>query len=234
MNTNLFESWAKFGEIHGTTKIKTRYMGVCFLLINKEKIIFKSQQMATIQEIMLQDTTDLVKEKSGSDTILKITTSFEQNFAFCVALAGSKRPDNYRTTQLYSFLLTLEGVKGKSEQQILDKLKSMIQVSPRISITVLKEVLGVESSFFYQNIYNLAAQLGLTVDGDYLKVDKISVSEFIKGLNNYFQLGISEEKLIEDKFSCPYCGSPTKPDAKFCTHCGTNLIKEEENKKNHE
>ncbi|MFX1445853.1 MAG: zinc ribbon domain-containing protein [Promethearchaeota archaeon] len=234
MNTYLFESWAKFGKIHGTSKVRTRNLRLCFLLINKEKIIFKSQQMAIIQEIVLRDITDLVKGKSGSDVVLKITTSNEQKFMICVALAGSKKPDNYGTTQLYSFLLNLEGIKGKSDQLIIDKLRSMFQVSPRINITVLKEVLGVETSLFYQNIYKLAAQLGLTVDGDYLKVDKTLVSEFIKKLNESFQLGISEEKLSEDKFSCPYCGSPIKSSAKFCTHCGTNLVKEEENEKNHE
>ena len=201
MDTYLFESWAKFGKIHEGTKIKAqaRRLHVCFLLLNKEKIIFKSQQMATIQEMLLRDISTLVKERSGSVDYLKIITSAKQCFAFCVALAGSKKPDNYGTNQLYSLLLKLEGVKGKSEQQVIDKLKSMIQVSPRINITVLKEVLGVESSIFYQNIYNLAAQLELTIDGDYLKVDKISVSEFIRGLNEYFKLGISDETLVEGK-----------------------------------
>lgn len=226
MDTYLFESWAKFGEIHGAIKIKTRRLSVCFLLLNKEKLIFKSQQMIIIQEILLRDITTLVKERSGSDNYLKIITSAKQCFAFCVALAGSKKPDNYRTSQLYSLLLNLEGVKGKSEQQVIDKLKSMIQVSPRINITVLKEVLGVESSIFYQNIYNLAAQLEITIDGDYLKVDKISVSEFIRGLNEYFKLGISDEMLIQEKLSCPYCGSLIKLNDKFCTQCGTTLVKD--------
>ena len=173
---------------------------------------------------MLRDITSLDKERSGN--YLKIITSANQCFAFCVVLAGTKNQDNYGTRQLYSLLLNLEGVKGKGEQQVIDKLKSMIQVSPRINITVLKEVLAVESSIFYQNIYNLAAKLDIIVDGDYLKVDKIPVSEFIKGLNEYFNLGISDEMLIEGKLSCPYCGAPIKLNAKFCTQCGTTLVKD--------
>ena len=102
----------------------------------------------------------------------------------------------------------------------------MIQVSPRININVLKEVLAVESSIFYQNIYNLAAKLDIIIDGDYLKVDKIPVSEFIKGMNEYFNLGISDEMLAEGKLSCSYCGAPIKLNAKFCTQCGTTLIKD--------
>ena len=224
MDTYLFESWAKFGKIHEGIKIKAqkRRLRVCFLLLNKEKFIFKSQQMATIQEILLRDISSLVKERS----YLKIITNAQECFAFCVALASSKKPDFYGTSQLYSLLLNLEGVKIKTEQQIIDKLKSMIQVSPRININVLKEVLAVESSIFYQNIYNLAAKLDIIVDGDYLKVDKIPVSEFIKGLNEYFNLGISDKMLIEGKLSCPYCGAPIKLNAKFCTQCGTTLVKD--------
>ena len=222
MDTYLFESWAKFGEIHGARKIKTSRLRMCFLLLNTEKLIFKSQQMIKIQEILLRDITTLVIERSGN--YLKIITSAQQCFAFCVVLAGTKNEDNYGTRQLYSLLLNLEGVKGKSEQQVIDKLKSMIQVSSRINITVLKEVLEVESSIFYQNIYNLAAQLELTVDGDYLKVDKISVSDFIRGLNEYFKLGISDEMLVGEKLSCPFCGSPIKLNTKFCTQCGTTLV----------
>lgn len=226
MDEYLFTSWAKFGEIHGLKKIRTRRLYVCFLLLNNEKLIFKSEQMRPIQEISIRDISTLVKEKTGSDHYLKIITAAKQQFAVCVAYASSKKPDNYNTDQLYSLLLSLEGVKSKKEQQIIEKLKSMIHVSPRISIPMLKEVLAVETSTFYQNIYKLAAQLNLTIDGDSLKVDQISVSDFIKGLNEYFKLGISDEVLNEDKLSCPYCGSPLKENDKFCTQCGTSLVKD--------
>ena len=229
MDTYIFESWAKFGRFSEGRKIKIRRMGICFLLLNKEKIIFKSQQMIIIQEIMLRNITTLAKELSGYDNYVEIITTANQRFTFCVVTAGRKEPDNNGTRHVYSLLLNLDVVKGKAEQQIFDKLKSMIQVSPRINVSVLKEVLGVESSIFYQNIYNLAAQLELTVDGDYLKVEKISVSEFIRGLNKYFKLGISDEMLVEEKLSCPYCGSPLKLNAKFCTQCGTTLVNYKDN-----
>lgn len=111
----------------------------------------------------------------------------------------------------------------QSKQELIYSLKNMLQVSKRININMLKEVVGVDSSIFYPNIFNLAAKLGLTVDGDYLDVDKVSVLDFIKVLDDYLKLGISNEMLIDEKLTCKYCGSSVKQDMKFCQNCGTNL-----------
>lgn len=107
-----------------------------------------------------------------------------------------------------------------------------MDVSTRINIDVLKEVLGVESSIFYQNIFNMAAKLGLTIDGNQLNVENVSFSDFIRALNQYLDLGVSSEILTDEKLICPYCGFSLKPHMKFCTKCGTALIKNENEKSN--
>ena len=91
MNQNLFESWARFGQFQGGKKIKKLYLRVCFLLLNKEKLTFKSEQLTIIQEILLREIISLVKERSGRGDYLKITTSAEQSFVFCVVYLGSKK-----------------------------------------------------------------------------------------------------------------------------------------------
>lgn len=102
--------------------------------------------------------------------------------------------------QLYSISkLNLGGVKGKRELQLIKRLKGMIQVSPRINITMLRKTLQLKPpSLFYDNIYNLTAELGLTVDGGYIKVDKMLVSEFFRELNLCFNLGINNEILLKE------------------------------------
>jgi len=36
-----------------------------------------------------------------------------------------------------------------------------------------------------------------------------------------------EEKLVEEKFNCPDCGTELKAGAKFCPNCGVELMWEE-------
>ena len=129
----------------------------------------------------------------------------------------------------FYLLKKLEGIKGVVEQTIIEKITNLIKVSTRINVNVLKEVLGVDDSIYYQNIFNVAAKLGLTIDGDYIKVDKISDTDCIRALNEFLNLGINNEMLVDEKFSCQFCGAPLKPNEKFCTQCGTTLVKDNEN-----
>ncbi len=226
MAENLFEFWAKFRYFRGYERIKTYKFQNCFVFINKEKISFKSRKGVTYQEILLGDIQNFIKEKR----YIKIFTTDERVYAFCAVKPNGKSPYPYNTDRAYSLLKKLEGIKGVVEQTIIEKIKNLIKVSTRINVNVLKEVLGVDDSIYYQNIFNVAAKLGLTIDGDYLKVDKISDSDFIRALNDYLNLGINDEMLVDEKLSCPYCGAPLKPNAKFCTQCGTTLVKDPEEK----
>ena len=111
----------------------------------------------------------------------------------------------------------------QSNQELISSLKNMMQVSKLININMLKEVLGIDSSIFYQNLFNLAAKLGLTIEGDYLNADNVSVSDFVRALNKYLKLGISENLLMDEKLTCQYCGSSLQPNMRFCPNCGTTL-----------
>jgi len=111
----------------------------------------------------------------------------------------------------------------QSNQELISSLKNMMQVSKLININMLKEVLGVDSSIFYQNLFNLAAKLGITIEGDYLNADNVSVSNFIRALNKYLKLNISENLLMDEKLTCQYCGSSLQPNTKFCPNCGAAL-----------
>lgn len=111
----------------------------------------------------------------------------------------------------------------QSQQELLLSLENMIQVSNRININMLREMLGVESSVFYSNIFNIAADLGLTVDGDYLNADNISVSDFVKAINKHLKLELKTESLTEEKLICQYCGTPLKAKKNFCPNCGTSI-----------
>lgn len=203
------------------------------LLINKKELIFKSHgyNPEIVQKVLVREITSQAKEKRGNNNYIRINNSSGEAYALCALTSTRKwkfNPDDDKTNRVYSLLRNLR--IEDQRQKIVEPLKKMMQVSTRININLLKETLGIDSSIFYQNIFNLASELGLIIDGDSLKVDNVSDTNFIRALNKYMNLGIFDELLMENQLFCRYCGSSIKPNVVYCTECGTSLSKDDDNK----
>lgn len=210
---NLFECRANFYEGPKRRRIKEGY-----LFINSESITLKSYEEGIDQKIVISEIKDLFKEKFYT-TIITYTGRI-YTFWAC-AMKRYRVKDKIKSETLYSILSDLKSQQEANIQKTLDKLRDMLKVSTKININILGEILGIDSSTFYDNIFGLAAQLDIAVDGDYLIINKISFSDFINALNDNFKL---ELELIRDKeLICTYCGYPLKLNEEFCNNCGTKI-----------
>ena len=82
----------------------------------------------------------------------------------------------------------------ENESSIAKKIKTMLEVSKRISLDRMQDVLEMEKKAFNKRIFDLAKQYGFTIDGDYLIVNKETVSDFVDSLEKKFK----EWEKIED------------------------------------
>lgn len=82
----------------------------------------------------------------------------------------------------------------ENESSIAEKIKTMLEVSKRISLDRMQDVLEMEKKTFNKRIFDLAKQYGFTIDGDYLIVNKETVSDFVDSLEKKFK----EWEKIED------------------------------------
>ncbi|KKL78512.1 hypothetical protein LCGC14_2024100 [marine sediment metagenome] len=82
----------------------------------------------------------------------------------------------------------------EDESSISEKIKTMLDVSKRISLDRMQDVLEMEKKTFNKRIFDLAKQHGFTIDGDYLIVNKETVSDFVDSLEKKFK----EWEEIED------------------------------------
>jgi len=82
----------------------------------------------------------------------------------------------------------------ENESSIAEKIKTMLEVSKRISLDRMQDVLEMEKKTFNKRIFDLAKQYGFTIDGDYLIVNKETVSDFVDSLEKMFK----EWEKIED------------------------------------
>ena len=84
----------------------------------------------------------------------------------------------------------------ENESSIAEKIKTMLEVSTRISLDRMQDVLEMEKKRFNKRIFDLAKQYGFTIDGDYLIVNKETVSDFVDSLEKKFK---EWEKLEDDE-----------------------------------
>jgi len=75
----------------------------------------------------------------------------------------------------------------ENESSIAEKIKTMLEVSTRISLDRMQDVLELEKKTFNKRIFDLAKQYGFTIDGDYLIVNKETVSDFVDSLEKKFK-----------------------------------------------
>ncbi len=80
------------------------------------------------------------------------------------------------------------------ESDIAQKIKLMLDVSKRISLDRMQDVLEMEKKAFNKRIFELAKQFGFIIDGDYLIVNKDTVSDFVDSLEKSFKEWEETEK----------------------------------------
>jgi len=78
-------------------------------------------------------------------------------------------------------------VKPKSKTQeskdIVEKLKSLLSMSKRVRFDMIQEILKVNKETLLQIIINWGKKNYCEIDGDYLNINKDSLTQFLEELN---------------------------------------------------
>ena len=77
----------------------------------------------------------------------------------------------------------VEREKAKKERE---KLERMMRVSSRIRLDIMRDVLNLDLHTFNEKIFEWAEEFSFEVDGDYLNINKDTVSSFIDSLEKKF------------------------------------------------
>ena len=88
----------------------------------------------------------------------------------------------------------IQGVKPSPDT--LQKLRDILNVSNRIKLERVQNVLNLDDKVFDEKIIEWAKEFGFRIDGEYLIVNKESIAEFIDALDEKF---IEWEKSEKDK-----------------------------------
>jgi len=97
---------------------------------------------------------------------------------------------------IYFFLKRAEIQVTKPKLDSLEKLRDILNVSNKIKLKRVQNVLNLDDKSFDGKIIEWAKEFGFRIDGEYLLVNKESISEFIEALDEKF---IEWEEIEKDK-----------------------------------
>ncbi len=89
--------------------------------------------------------------------------------------------------------------KKDVDKTVIEKLKKIIQVSNKIRFKMIKSMLGIDDETFYNKILDWAVEFGFTINGDFLIINKDTVNDFIKALDQQFEVWAHKELDKSDK-----------------------------------
>ena len=93
---------------------------------------------------------------------------------------------NQTNVKMESFFQDLNDLKRKKDR--LDKIKKLMKVSTRLRLDMMRDVLNIDPHTFNYKIIDWAYKFEFIIDGDYLIVNKDTVSDFIDAMDKQFAI----------------------------------------------
>ena len=106
------------------------------------------------------------------------------------------------------------------EAERIKKVESMLKVSTRIKLDMMRLALEMDEKTFTEEIFKWANKFDFVVDGDFLIVNVETIPDFLGNL--YGEHDNLRKRRI--KTECIQCGKPIEYYARICPFCGKEQI----------
>jgi hypothetical protein len=80
------------------------------------------------------------------------------------------------------------------EVQTLEKIKKIVKVSDRVSIELMRSTLKLDVDTFNEKLFDWAAEFDFRIDGEYIVINKNTLTDFIDALDTQFEEWADHEK----------------------------------------
>jgi len=201
-----------------------RQEGLVFL--TEEVVNFKPLTNNYLLQVNVADIIKIGQNTEKSTAFVKIKTVNQDIYSFTILKKRrrSYSKDKEKTARFYDFFNQArsykesEKVKRESaEKERLDQIRSMLAVSNRIKLEMMRVALDMEKKPFTEKIFKWAKKFDFVIDGKYLIVKREKIPDFLDNLDkDYFS---------KNKIECSFCGREVEKSAVICPYCG-NAMKE--------
>ncbi|MHA1992021.1 MAG: hypothetical protein ACW98A_13705 [Candidatus Hodarchaeales archaeon] len=197
------------------------------IFLTENYILFKSFHSEGIYKIKILDFKEVTMEIENSIIYVKIETTDGNTYSI-FPLRRLRRKlvkDKVKTEKFYDLLHQAKMYKEsehlrsrKDERESLKKLKTMLNVSSRLKLKMIRTTLGLEKESFNNLIFEWAKKFEFTIDGKHLIVNKETISAFITHLKSLES--DHQDDVKDNEMKCYFCGNLIDFKAEFCPYCG--------------
>ncbi|MHA2429592.1 MAG: zinc ribbon domain-containing protein [Promethearchaeota archaeon] len=195
------------------------------ILLTENRITFKPLKQEYINQLKILNVKEIVEELKSSNTFIKLTTKDDKTFTLLPLKKRMKHliRDKHKAEKLLELLNQVKMYKDSEqirltelEKERIEKIKSMVDVSNRIKLDMMRTALEMDEKTFTDKVFEWAKKFEFVIDGKYLIVNPDYINEFMLSLR------INEMDNI-DKIKCSYCENLVDIPAKICPYCGKDI-----------
>ncbi|MFX1456354.1 MAG: hypothetical protein ACFFDB_13350 [Promethearchaeota archaeon] len=202
-----------------------------YIFLTENYILFKSFQPSHLYKINVLDFKDITLELADSTTYVKIETIHGHMYSFFPLKRHWRKfkEDRLNPEKFYDILNQAKMYKEselirlkKEKKEKTEKIKIMLQVSDRLRLEALKNILELDKESFNEKIYEWAKEFNFTIDGDYIIINKETIPAFLGHLEepaNLVQIDTNVRKI-----KCSACGNMININLEFCPYCGNKNV----------
>ncbi|MFX0075629.1 MAG: hypothetical protein ACFE96_09315, partial [Candidatus Hermodarchaeota archaeon] len=201
--------------------------GIIFL--NEDYLSFKPFIEKSINQILILDIIDITNDTSKLGPSVGITVSDGKFYSFSVLKKqiGKYVKDRVKTNKLFELINQAKIYKiseqtrlQKEEKEKIDRIKSMIQVSSKLRLDMMRTALEMDEKLFTEKVFQWAGQFNFIIEGDYLLVNQDTATAFLNDLSTESSI-LSRRGL---KITCRFCENLIEYGAMICPYCGNDTI----------
>ena len=221
----LFETKGAFWEGSPPTLNWKLNLRKGIILLTENRISFKPLKEEYINQLKILNVKEVVEELKSSNAFIKLITKDNKTFTLLPLKKRMKYliRDKHKAEKLLELLNQVKMYKDSEqirltelEKERIEKINSMVEVSDRIKLDMMRTALEMDEKTFTDKIFEWAKKFEFVIDGKYLIVNRDYINEFILSLR------INEMDKI-NKIKCSYCENLVDIPAKICPYCGKEI-----------
>jgi hypothetical protein len=214
----------------GSNETEDNKVGKGIILLTEDFLSFKPFKKGTVHQVKIKDIVRIINNVQDSNSNIKIQTIDNNTYSYSILKKklGIKVRDKSKIIKFYELIHHAKEYKvseqihrEKEEKERIEQLKSMLQVSNRLKLDMMRIALDMDDKEFTKKVFEWAEKFKFIIDGEYLIVNYDTIPEFLDDLSS----GFSTFRRSEIKVKCQYCENFIDFDAKICPNCGKELIK---------
>jgi hypothetical protein len=228
-NPTLFETIGSFTTSVSESGLLTSKHLSCVIFLNEDYLSFKPFVEKSIIQLSILNIVKISNDTSklGPSVEIKVKDGKFYSIFAQKKQIGRYIKDKVKTNRLFELInqaiiyKTSEQTRlQKEEKEKIDRIKSMIQVSSKLRLDMMRTALEMDDKLFTEKVFKWAQQFNFIIEGDYLLVNQDTATAFLNDLSTESSI-LSRRGL---KIYCRFCENLIEYGALICPYCGNETI----------